>query len=308
MKKNYKHIIVLVAVLVGGCVSQVHVVKINNTEYKVDAPPGTVQISPNFYVDETEISNIEYLEYVFWTERTYKDSEKLYTNILSDSLENYFKHPAFQNYPVVGISYEQAVSYCKWRSDRVFEKILVDEGIFKYNPNQNKDNHFTIERYFSGLFADSVPIVKNIPYPEYRLPTKEEWEKAALGGLDSTFIFGYDFNSKQFSKLSPQNKIFNTADYYTYHNNYLKYITHPTEFSFPATLLPDFSRKPANANNYGLYEMIGNVSEMTAEKGLAKGGSWQHTLYDCNIFNDIQYTEPSLNLGFRCVCEWKLPE
>ncbi len=41
-------------------------------------------------------------------------------------INNYLRHPAFNNYPVVGVSWEQANDFCKWRTDRVNEKILID--------------------------------------------------------------------------------------------------------------------------------------------------------------------------------------
>ena len=64
---------------------------------------------------------------------------------------HYYSHPAYNNYPVVGISYEQAVAYCKWRTDRV-------KQIYK-----------------ASITKDFV----------YRLPTKAEWENAANTGYSS---------------------------------------------------------------------------------------------------------------------------
>ena len=49
--------------------------------------------------------------------------------------------------------------------------------------------------------------------------------------------------------------------------------------------------------------MIGNVAEMVAEEGIAKGGSWYHTYEDSKLSLDLNYTEASEWLGFRCICE-----
>ena len=44
-------------------------------------------------------------------------------------LNNYLRHPAYRDYPVVGVSWEQANDYCTWRTDRVNERILIDAGL-----------------------------------------------------------------------------------------------------------------------------------------------------------------------------------
>ena len=56
-------------------------------------------------------------------------------------------------------------------------------------------------------------------------------------------------------------------------------------------------------NEIGVYNMIGNVAEMVAEEGIAKGGSWYHTYEDSKLSLDLNYTEASEWLGFRCICE-----
>ena len=48
-----------------------------------------------------------------------------------DLVENYLRHPGYGQYPVVGVSWRQAVNYCKWRGERVNEKILIDMGVLK---------------------------------------------------------------------------------------------------------------------------------------------------------------------------------
>ena len=102
----------------------------------------TVTVS-SFYIDETEVSNISYREFVYWMNRAYGEEypelvKQIYpdTNVwrqrlswVENFVENYFQCAMFNDYPVVGVTWEQASQFCKWRTDRVNEKILVDAGI-----------------------------------------------------------------------------------------------------------------------------------------------------------------------------------
>ena len=58
-------------------------------------------------------------------------------------------------------------------------------------------------------------------------------------------------------------------------------------------------------NKLGIYNLIGNVAEMTSIKGIAKGGSWKHTEDEISVDKDFEYTESTSWLGFRCVFEVK---
>lgn len=93
--------------------------------------PGTVWLRNNLFMDETEICNLDYLEYLHWCYR--KDKEQ-YKKALPDTAcwlnsefnykcfdDYYLRHPVNRDYPVVGLSYNQAQLYCKWRTDRVNE-------------------------------------------------------------------------------------------------------------------------------------------------------------------------------------------
>lgn len=165
---------------------------------------------PSFYMDATEVRNVDYLEYLHWIKRVYVDYPEVYKNALPDTLvwrtalaynepyvNNYLRHPAYAEYPVVGVSWEQAVDFCAWRTDRVNEQILIERGILKVDPTQRNENNFNTEAYLAGQYEGAVN--KNLPdlspdneerrvrwsdgilLPKYRLPTEAEWEYAATG-------------------------------------------------------------------------------------------------------------------------------
>lgn len=116
-------------------------------------------ISENTFLDVSEVSNLNWREYMSWNENNYGTESKEYLACLTDETvwvgekfkpmrELYLKHSSYDNYPVVGISYKQAVAYCKWRAARINEVMKL----------QNKKS--------------------TVSY-SCRLPTKAEWEKIA---------------------------------------------------------------------------------------------------------------------------------
>ena len=174
--------------------------------------PRKVSVS-SFYMDETEVANVHYREYTYWVGRSYaSDYPEIVAKSLPDStcwrqalsynepmVQYYFRAAAFNYYPVVGVNWYQANDYCKWRSDRVNEYILIKNGMLKKNPNQVNEDIFSTETYVAGQYEGSSGKKRkkdldpsgsgkrNITYsdgyllPNYRLPTEAEWEYAALG-------------------------------------------------------------------------------------------------------------------------------
>ncbi len=170
--------------------------------------PRTVTVS-SFYMDETEVKNVDYREYLYWISRVFIDYPEVYKKALPDTLvwrrklaynepmvEYYFRHPAYGEYPVVGVNWLQANDYCAWRTDRVNEMMLIEKGILLPDPNQAGDQNFNTEAYLAHQYEGAVGVEMEdldpnkdfrkvrmedgILLPKYRLPTEAEWEYASL--------------------------------------------------------------------------------------------------------------------------------
>lgn len=250
----------------------------------------------SFYIYIHEVSNGEYL--VFINEVAKTDSVT-YRQMLPDTtawrnkaalnepyVKHYFRHDAYRNYPVVGVTYEQADAYCKWLTNR-----YMKEEKRKY---------------------------KNV---EFKLPTIGQWTYAAKGGQKDAF-FPWEGNSMQNNKgaflanfrMVPQYGIgrrtlfvknkqgsFDSSTFFV-PGVYLP-IQGQVENSAMDVTAPVASYYP---NGYGIYNMSGNVSEYVKEKGITKGGGWKDSGYYLLLdveqkYNSTNYT--SSDRGFRFVME-----
>ncbi len=132
-------------------------------------PPNTVWINDNLFMDKTEIVNLSYLEYLHYinedssynyyqnqipTNGVWMDKEVPFSDSVKLSLSlGYLEYENYRFLPVVGVSYQQATNYCKWRG-----KIATQNFV------STRDKKYRFE---------------------YRLPTEKEWEKAALSFIDT---------------------------------------------------------------------------------------------------------------------------
>jgi len=256
--------------------------------------PRRVTVS-SFFMDQTEVRNVDYREYLHWIQRVFIDYPEVYRNALPDTLvwrsalaynepyvQYYFRHPAYNEYPVVGVNWLQANDYCVWRTDRVNEMRLIEEGILDLDPNQVGRENFNTEAYLAGQYEGLV--IENLPsldpnqesrrvtledgiiLPRYRLPTEAEWEYAAVALIGNTYeeriyerrMFPWDGHNVRYPEGKQQGTML--ANFKRGRGDMMGTAGDLNDNG--SITVPVTSFWP---NDYGLYCMAGNVNEWVAD-------------------------------------------
>ncbi|MBL1280619.1 MAG: SUMF1/EgtB/PvdO family nonheme iron enzyme [Fluviicola sp.] len=235
----------------------------------------------SFYVSKTEITNIQYQEFLYDLKK--KGRIKDYEIAKIDSVkwhspygynekysEYYHKHPAYHNYPVVNITKKGAELYCEWLSKK-----------------------------YDSLSNGELKI-------KFRLPKKAEWIRAARGDshfAKYTWKNPYLRNSDgiflaNFARIGVESVHFNSE------KKKYEVINIPVDGSMNSLLKTVDVTAPAESywpNDFGLYNMNGNVGEMLDDKNEVIGGDWASPGYDVRIESVKKYTGASPKTGFRIV-------
>lgn len=266
----------------------------------------------SFYMDETEVTNLMYLEYLDWLKKVFPPSDenyrRIYEGAVPDTLvwrnrlgfnevmtNNYLRHPAYANYPVVGVSWIQAVEFSNWRTDRVNEMVLETEGITARNARYEVEpgETFSTETYLNaptltyggndsitrgGKKSESIAKRSKdstnlyigredgLLMPGYRLPTETEWEYAALGlvGLRNYNVYRgkkkYPWEGQYTRSGKRRSRGDQLANFKQGDGDYGGIAGWSDD---GADITAEV--KSYEPNDFGLYDMAGNVAEWVAD-------------------------------------------
>lgn len=191
---------------------------------------------------------------------------------------DYFWHQAYGDYPVVGISWEQAKAFCQWRT------------LYKNSSQKSKGKEFV---------------------NSFRLPSEAEWEYAARGGLDgATFPWGgpYAKNDRGcfMANFKPLRGNY-AADQALYTVEADAYEPNDYNLYNMAGNVAEWTMSSYHSSSYEFSSTINpNVNDESYNRKVVRGGSWKDVAYYLQVSSrdyEVDTIQRSY-IGFRTVQDY----
>ena len=252
--------------------------------YARDNIERTVTVA-SFYMDETEVANIHWVEYLHYIE--IDSPREFYQSALPDTLvwaeelayndpyiDHYLRYPGFRYFPVVGVSWEQAIDYSKWRTSVVNQKLAEDAGLEDL-----------------ALAAESggrISLESGVVLPDYRLPSEAEWEYAAQALIGTQWLDENQTHQRIYpwdghTTRNPYGKNMGRflANFKRGRGDYAGIAGQLNDGAMITSYIYEYP-----PNDFGLYNMAGNVNE------------WVFDLYRPMSFQDMDDLNPVRGDGY----------
>lgn len=269
------------------------------------APPGTIALNDSLYCDRTEATNLYWLEYESWISKVMGGTSADPATVLDTvgwhryigGTYSYLRHPAYRRYPVVGLTHEQATAYSAWRSDRVMEVMLINAGIIEELPDHTAENRFTIEAFYG---TDSLSAHHHLPYPDYTLPTVEEW-RIALKVSDSLAAVHLK-KCRRTRKADFEGPFFVHCADQVLGDRFVINSAEQKDRRGPEQIVETYCMDcPGNI----IWHLRGNVAELSALPTQVLGGALSNSLDTILLDQPFPNNAPDFATGFRNVCQWR---
>lgn len=234
----------------------------------------------SFYISKGEVTNIQYQEFLADLKREGK--EELYQiakvdNEKWNSGNNYHEpyatyyhiHPAYDNYPVVNITKEGAALFCEWLTEK-----------------------------YDSLSGGELTI-------EFRIPTYGEWMRAARGDHHKyVYSWGGPYLRGSNGTILANHLLLGGGNIHRNDSTgRLEIVVNSQSLSLDFLGQPDITSPSISyyPNDFGIYNMNGNVAEMVSDQDSIVGGSWRSPGYDIRNESCVLYKGAEPTVGFRIV-------